>query len=83
VSASPLLATTTATAVVWLTIGLVSTLAFAIMLIALVRHVLVLMRAVGRFQDELSPILEEMTVASDAARRAGARSSGERASTRP
>jgi hypothetical protein len=82
-SASPLLAATSTTAVVWLTIGLVSSLAFAIMLIALARHVLVLMRAVGRFRDELNPILEDMTASSDAARRTGARSSSERASTRP
>lgn len=70
-------------AVVWITIGLVTTLAFAVLLIALVRHVLVLMRSVERFQAEVNPILEEMTAASDAARRAGTRALGEDASTRP
>jgi hypothetical protein len=48
------------TAVVWLTIGLVTTVAVAAVLIALVRHAMVVGRAIGRFQDELTPILEEM-----------------------
>jgi len=70
-------------AAVWITIGLVTTLVFAILLIALVRHVILLMRSVERFQDEMNPILEEMTAASDAARRAGTRALGEEPSTRP
>lgn len=49
------------TAVVWLTIGLVSTVAVVALLIALVRHAMVVGRAVGRFQDEVSPILEDMS----------------------
>ena len=77
-----LLAVTTPAAV-WITIGLVTTLAFAILLIALVRHVLVLMRSVQRFQAEVDPILEEMTAASDAARRAGSPALGEDPSASP
>lgn len=50
----------TTTAVVWLTIGLVTTVALLAMVIALVRHVLLLGRTVMRFSDEAGPILEEI-----------------------
>jgi hypothetical protein len=57
-------------AIVWLILGLLTTAMVSAMLIALVRHVFVLGRAIGRFQREVSPIAEEIAAA------------GERASTR-
>jgi len=60
-----------APAIVWLTIGLVTTVAMAALLIALVRHALVLGRSVARFQEEVVPILEEMSAENAAAPRPG------------
>lgn len=57
-------------AIVWLIVGLLSTIAVSALLIALVRHVIVLARALGRFQQEVSPIARDIA------------SAGERASTR-
>jgi hypothetical protein len=57
-SVFPLLAATTATAIVWLTVGLVSTLAFAIM--RRLGDVLLLMRAVDSSR-RVEPDPEEMT----------------------
>jgi hypothetical protein len=57
-------------AIVWLIVGLLTTVAVSALLIALVRHVIVLARARGRFQQEVSPIAEDIAAA------------GERASTR-
>lgn len=57
-------------AIVWLIVGLITTVAVSAMLIALVRHVIVLARALGRFQQEVSPIAQDIA------------SAGERASTR-
>ncbi|MEX0743033.1 MAG: hypothetical protein WD248_01615 [Actinomycetota bacterium] len=57
-------------AIVWLIVGLISTVAVSALLIALVRHVIVLARAIGRFQQEVSPIAQDIA------------SAGERASTR-
>jgi hypothetical protein len=54
-------------AIVWLIVGLLSTIAVSAMLIALVRHVFVLGRAIGRFQQEVSPIAEEIAAASEGA----------------
>jgi hypothetical protein len=45
-------------AVVWLVLGLVSTAAALAVAIALVRHVLVLFRALGRFQREVAPVAQ-------------------------
>lgn len=68
----------TTTAVVWLTIGLVTTVALVAMVIALVRHVLLLGRTVMRFSDEAGPILGEIE-RQDPARRAS--SGGRRGGT--
>ena len=53
-------------AVIWLVVGIVSTAAVLAVLIALVRHVLLLTRALGRFQREVSPLAAE--IASNAGR---------------
>ena len=58
-SASWLVAAST-TAIVWLAVGLVTTVAVVAMLVGLVRHAMLVGRAVGRFQDEVTPILDEM-----------------------
>jgi hypothetical protein len=47
--------------VVWLAVGLVTTVALAACAIWLVRHVLILGRTVGRVQEELSPISEKIS----------------------
>ncbi|HYF10722.1 MAG TPA: hypothetical protein VEC09_00310 [Actinomycetota bacterium] len=46
--------------IVWLVIGLLSAAVTTAMLIALIRHVLVLGRAIGRFGAEVSPIADEI-----------------------
>jgi hypothetical protein len=63
------------TAVVWLTIGLVTLLAVVAMLVALVRHGLLIGRAVRRMSDEVTPITSEIQAitASSQARRNGLR----------
>lgn len=68
----PLLGAST-TAVVWLAIGLVTLLAVVGMLVALVRHGLLIGRAVRRMSDEVTPITSEiqaMNAASQARRTA-------------
>ena len=45
----------TTTALVWLVVGLLSLVAVLAVLISLIRHVFVLGRAAGRFQDALRP----------------------------
>jgi hypothetical protein len=77
--APSLLAASTA-AVVWLTIGLVTTLAAIAMLVALVRHVLLIGHAVGRLNDEVAPITSEIQSITANAKR---RSSGGRGGTPP
>ena len=54
-------------AIVWLIVGLITTVAVSAMLIALVRHVIVLARALGRFQHEVSPIAQDIASAADRA----------------
>ena len=49
-----------ATAVVWLTVGLVTTVAMIAMLVALVRHILLIGRAARRLNDEVAPIMQEI-----------------------
>ena len=51
----------TGPAVVWLAIGLLTTLAVLALLIALVRHLLVLWRSLGRFRDEVEPLAKEIS----------------------
>lgn len=67
---------------VWLTIGLVTTLAVAAVLIGLVRHVLGLGRTLRRFQDEITPIAEEISAGGDRAAARASRMSPPRAPDR-
>jgi len=60
-------------AMTWLVVGLVSSVAMIAVLVALVRHVLVLGRALARFQQEVTAVASE--VSSEGAR-AGSRSRG-------
>ncbi|HEU4355030.1 MAG TPA: hypothetical protein VFT27_05525 [Actinomycetota bacterium] len=72
--AGPLLAVSTV-AVVWLTVGLVATVAVLAMLVALVRHGLLIGRSVRRMNDEFAPLLAEIQVRGPSgARGAGGRS---------
>lgn len=48
-------------AVVWLVVGLLTLTVVLALLIALIRHLIVLGRAVGHFQTEAGPILQEIT----------------------
>jgi hypothetical protein len=58
--------------IVWLSVGLVTTLAMIAVAIGLVRHVFVLGRTLRRFQEEVTPVAEEITRESErASRRAG------------
>jgi hypothetical protein len=61
-----------AVAIVWLTIGLVTAVALIAMLIALVRHGMLVGRAAARFQEEVSPITDEIGAQTDAASRRAA-----------
>jgi hypothetical protein len=65
--ADPSIVAATSVAVVWIVAGLVTTGVFIVMLVALVRHVLLIGRAVGQFNDEAAPILREMSEQSAAA----------------
>jgi hypothetical protein len=51
--------------VVWFTVTLVTLLAVAAVLIGLVRHVVGLGRTLRRFQEEVTPIAEEISAAGD------------------
>jgi Na+-transporting methylmalonyl-CoA/oxaloacetate decarboxylase gamma subunit len=51
----------TGSAVVWLVVGLLTVTVVLALLIALIRHLIVLGRAVGRFQTEVGPIVQEIT----------------------
>jgi len=57
----------TTTALVWLVVGLLSLVAVLAVLISLIRHVFVLGRAAGRFQDEVGPLTQEIGELADAA----------------
>jgi hypothetical protein len=63
----------TTTALVWLVIGLLTIVAVLALLIALIRHLMVLGRAARRFQEEVTPIAEDISALSD---RASTRSRG-------
>ena len=62
--------------VVWLVIGLVSSVAILVCLIGLVRHALILGRSVQAFQQELQPILDEVSREGAKASQTGASISG-------
>ena len=57
----------TTTALVWLVVGLLSLVAVLAVLIALIRHLFVLGRAAGRFQDEVGPLTREIGELADSA----------------
>ena len=57
----------TTTALVWLVVGLLSLVAVLAVLISLIRHVFVLGRAAGRFQEEVGPLTREIGELADAA----------------
>ena len=57
----------TTTALVWLVIGLVTVVAVSALLIALIRHLIVLGRAARRFQEEVTPIAEDISALADRA----------------
>lgn len=57
----------TTTALVWLVIGLLTIVAVLALLMALIRHVLVLGRAARRFQEEVTPLAEDISALSDRA----------------
>jgi hypothetical protein len=65
-------------AVVWLVVALVSTAAVVATLIALVRHVLVLGRALKRFQGEVAPLAEEIAAQNERAASRARRAAAER-----
>jgi hypothetical protein len=70
-------------AVVWLVVALVTTAAVLAVLIALIRHVLVLGRALGRFQREVSPIAQEIAAQGERASTRAQRPTAERPFGRP
>jgi uncharacterized membrane protein (DUF106 family) len=57
----------TTTALVWFVVGLLSMAAVLALLIALIRHLFVLGRATKRFQEEVTPLAEEISALSDRA----------------
>ena len=57
---APVLLAASGVAVVWLTIGLVSTIALVAMLIALVRHGILVGRTASRLQEEIAPITHQI-----------------------
>ena len=63
----------TTPAAVWIIVGLVSTLAVAVVLVGLVRHVFLLGRTLRRFQEEVQPIAEDIAVGRE---RASSRAAG-------
>lgn len=50
----------TTPAIVWLVIGLVTTMAVLAVLIGLIRHLFVLGRALSRFRQEVGPLAAEI-----------------------
>jgi uncharacterized protein HemY len=46
---------------VWLVVGLVSTVAVLVCLLGLVRHVLILGRTARQFQEEVQPIADDLS----------------------
>jgi hypothetical protein len=63
----------TTPAAVWIIVGLVSTLAVAVVLVGLVRHVFLLGRTLRRFQEEVQPIAEDIAAGRERASSKAAR----------
>lgn len=67
----------TTPAAVWIIVGVVSTLAIAVVLVGLIRHVLLLGRTLRRFQEEVQPIAEDIAAEGErASSRAGSLPTG-------
>jgi hypothetical protein len=62
----------TTVVLVWLVVGLLSTAMVLAVVIALVRHVVLLGRAVSRFNDEVAPIAREIGQGTERASRRSA-----------
>jgi hypothetical protein len=71
----------TTPAIVWLVIGLVTTAAALAVLIALIRHLFVLGRALSRFQQEVGPLAAEIGAGSERASSRSGRRPGSGAAT--
>jgi hypothetical protein len=69
--------------IVWLIVGLVSTVAVLAVLLALAWHVIVLMRTLGRFQRETASVTTEIAAQGDRASARGRRRGAERSFGRP
>lgn len=63
---------------VWIIVGVATTLALLALLIGLARHLLVLYRALAEFQRAIGPVAEELTAEANRASERAARLSGER-----
>jgi hypothetical protein len=57
-----------AAVVIAIAVGISTTLLLIVLLVALVRHLKVLTRALRRYQDEVQPLLEQIQAESEAAR---------------
>jgi hypothetical protein len=68
---------------VWLVVALVSTTAVLAVLIALVRHTMILGRSLKRFQQEVGPLAEEIGAQGDRAADRAQRLEAARGSGRP
>lgn len=71
----------TTPAIVWLVIGLVTAAAALAVLIALIRHLFVLGRALSRFQQEVGPVAGEIGAQAERASSRSGRRPGGRAPT--
>jgi hypothetical protein len=69
--------------VVWFSLTVVTTLALAAVLVGLVRHVLGLGRTLRRFQEEVTPVAEEISAEGNRASSRAARLSGSRRPAAP
>jgi hypothetical protein len=69
--------------VVWLVVGLSTTVALLVMLGFLVRHVILLGRTAGRLQEELQPIADDLAAASARAADTAVGLSGRASATGP
>jgi hypothetical protein len=72
-----------AVAIVWFVIALVTLAAVIAVLIGLIRHVLVLGRSLRRFQEEVTPLAQEISAQGDRASSRAQRVSAERPFGRP
>ena len=50
--------------IVWIVVGLVTFAALLAVLIGLVRHVMLLVRTLGRFRDEVQPLADDLSAES-------------------